>query len=224
MDRVRSSDIREELGSDTDSAGVCNRRPLAFTQVGLMKQMKEQQERTRVTETRRNREIATLKKDHRKQEHQLRQLEAQKRQQELILRRRAEEITALRRQVRPASGKVNRKISLPEPLQDSSARTGSGRPQTPGATAPNGTRKYLMRTGGVFSTRTARVKWQSLERRVSDIIMQRMTIANMESDMNRSLKVTSGYLSLLLLHAHQNVFWSLLLMFFSSQNNPLPNN
>ncbi|XP_073804167.1 kinesin-like protein KIF21A isoform X2 [Danio rerio] len=158
------------------------------TKVGLMKQMKEQQERTRVTETRRNREIATLKKDHRKQEHQLRQLEAQKRQQELILRRRAEEITALRRQVRPASGKVNRKISLPEPLQDSSARTGSGRPQTPGATAPNGTRKYLMRTGGVFSTRTARVKWQSLERRVSDIIMQRMTIANMESDMNRSLK------------------------------------
>lgn len=33
-----------------------------------MKQMKEQQERNRVTETRRNREIATLKKDQRKQE------------------------------------------------------------------------------------------------------------------------------------------------------------
>ncbi|KAL1276058.1 hypothetical protein QQF64_035681, partial [Cirrhinus molitorella] len=156
--------------------------------VGLMKQMKEQQERNRVTETRRNREIATLKKDHRKQEHQLRQLEAQKRQQELILRRRAEEITALRRQVRPASGKVNRKISLPEPLQESSPRTASVRPQTTGATASNGTRKYQMRTGGVYSTRAARVKWQSLERRISDIIMQRMTISNMETDMNRLLK------------------------------------
>uniref|UniRef100_A0A672NVC5 Kinesin-like protein KIF21A n=1 Tax=Sinocyclocheilus grahami TaxID=75366 RepID=A0A672NVC5_SINGR len=140
------------------------------TKVGLMKQMKEHQERTRATETRRNREIATLKKDHRKQEHQLRQLEAQKRQQELVLRRRAEEITALRRQVRPASGKFNRKVSLPEPLQE---RVGSW---------------YQMRTGGVYSTRTARAKWQSLERRISDIIMQRMTISNMETDMNRLLK------------------------------------
>uniref|UniRef100_A0A672NV26 Kinesin-like protein KIF21A n=1 Tax=Sinocyclocheilus grahami TaxID=75366 RepID=A0A672NV26_SINGR len=158
------------------------------TKVGLMKQMKEHQERTRATETRRNREIATLKKDHRKQEHQLRQLEAQKRQQELVLRRRAEEITALRRQVRPASGKFNRKVSLPEPLQESSPRTAAIRPQTAGATAPNWTRKYQMRTGGVYSTRTARAKWQSLERRISDIIMQRMTISNMETDMNRLLK------------------------------------
>uniref|UniRef100_A0A9J8B895 Kinesin family member 21A n=1 Tax=Cyprinus carpio carpio TaxID=630221 RepID=A0A9J8B895_CYPCA len=149
------------------------------TKVVLMKQMKEQQEKNRVTETHRNREIATLKKDHRKQEHQLRQLEAQKRQQELILRRRAEEITALRRQVRPASGKVNRKISLPEPLQDvfHFRRAGSWVSE-----------KYLMRTGGVYSTRTARAKWQSLERRISDIIMQRMTISNMETDMNRLLK------------------------------------
>uniref|UniRef100_A0A672LB78 Kinesin motor domain-containing protein n=1 Tax=Sinocyclocheilus grahami TaxID=75366 RepID=A0A672LB78_SINGR len=139
------------------------------TKVVLMKQMKEQQEKNRVTETRRNREIATLKKDHRKQEHQLRQLEAQKRQQELILRRRAEEITALRRQVRPASGKVNCKISLPEPLQEAGSWVS-------------------MRTGGLYSTRTARAKWQSLERRISDIIMQRITLSNMETDMNRLLK------------------------------------
>ncbi|XP_056603911.1 kinesin-like protein KIF21A isoform X1 [Triplophysa dalaica] len=156
------------------------------TKVGLMKHMKEQQERNRATETLRNREIATLKKDQRKQEHQLRQLEAQKRQQELILRRRTDEITALRRQVRPTSGKVNRKISLPEPLQESSTRT--SRPQTAGATAANGTRKYLMRTGGVYFARSARAKWQSLERRISDIIMQRLTICNMETEMNRLLK------------------------------------
>lgn len=93
-----------------------------------MKQMKEQQERSRGLETRRNREIATLKKDQRRQEverlrahfiqvqgkslqttlthvyvhfmfisvflvqHLLRQLEAQKRQQEIILKRRTEEV------------------------------------------------------------------------------------------------------------------------------------
>lgn len=37
-------------------------------QVALMRQMKEQQERNRATETRRNREIATLKKDQRRAE------------------------------------------------------------------------------------------------------------------------------------------------------------
>lgn len=46
-----------------------------------------------------------------------------------------------------------------------------------------------MRMGSIYLNRTARAKWQSLERRVTDIIMQRMTISNMEADMNRLLKV-----------------------------------
>lgn len=33
------------------------------------------------------------------------------------------------------------------------------------------------------------MKWQLLERRVTDIIMQKMTISNMEADMNRLLTV-----------------------------------
>ncbi|XP_036431873.1 kinesin-like protein KIF21A isoform X1 [Colossoma macropomum] len=157
------------------------------TKVRLMKQMKEQQEKNRLAESRRNREIATLKKDQRKQEHQLKLLEAQKRQQELILRRKTEEVTALRRQVRPMSGKVSRKVNLPETLPDSTHRPPSGRIH--GSGAPNGTsRLYHRRPVGVYSTRVARVKWQSLERRISDIIMQRMTISNMEADMNRLLK------------------------------------
>uniref|UniRef100_W5LEI9 Kinesin family member 21A n=1 Tax=Astyanax mexicanus TaxID=7994 RepID=W5LEI9_ASTMX len=156
------------------------------TKVRLMKQMKEQQEKNRMAESRRNREIATLKKDQRKREHQLKLLEAQKRQQELILRRKTEEVTALRRQVRPMSGKVNRKVSLPETLSDSAHRPPTGRIH--GSGAPNGTRLYHRRPVGVYSTRVARVKWQSLERRISDIIMQRMTISNMEADMNRLLK------------------------------------
>uniref|UniRef100_A0A8B9J4Y8 Kinesin family member 21A n=1 Tax=Astyanax mexicanus TaxID=7994 RepID=A0A8B9J4Y8_ASTMX len=156
------------------------------TKVRLMKQMKEQQEKNRMAESRRNREIAMLKKDQRKQEHQLKLLEAQKRQQELILRRKTEEVTTLRRQVRPMSGKVNRKVSLPETLSDSAHRPPTGRIH--GSGAPNGTRLYHRRPVGVYSTRVARVKWQSLERRISDIIMQRMTISNMEADMNRLLK------------------------------------
>ncbi|XP_077423999.1 kinesin-like protein KIF21A isoform X3 [Vanacampus margaritifer] len=157
------------------------------TKVRLMKQMKEQQEKNRMNESRRNREIASLKKDQRKQEHQLKLLEAQKRQQELILRRKTEEVTALRRQARPASGKVIRKINLPDPNQDSSHRPPSGRVYS-GQGALNGTRSSPRRVGGLYSTRMARNKWQSLERRISDVIMQRMTISNMENDMNRLLK------------------------------------
>ncbi|KAJ8372603.1 hypothetical protein AAFF_G00281100 [Aldrovandia affinis] len=158
------------------------------TKVRLMKQMKEQQEMNRMSESRRNREIATLKKDQRKQEHQLKLLEAQKRQQELILRRKTEEVTALRRQVRPISGKVNRKVNLNEPYQDSSYRSSSGRSYSTGGAPSNGTRRYQRRVTGLYSTRGARSKWQALERRISDVIMQRMTISNMECDMNRLLK------------------------------------
>ncbi|XP_040885977.1 kinesin-like protein KIF21A isoform X2 [Toxotes jaculatrix] len=158
------------------------------TKVALMRQMKDQQERNRATECRRNREIASLKKDQRRAEHQLKQLEAQKRQQELILRRKNEEVTALRRQVRPVSGKVSRKVSLPEPLQEPSHRATPGRLQTSGASQSNGARSSPVRMRSMYLSRTARAKWQSLERRVSDIIMQRMTISNMETDMNRLLK------------------------------------
>ncbi|XP_010791987.1 kinesin-like protein KIF21A isoform X2 [Notothenia coriiceps] len=156
------------------------------TKVVLMRQMKEQQERNRATECKRNREIASLKKDHRRAEHQLKQMETHKRQQEMILRRKNEEVTALRRQVRPLSGKVSRKVT-PEPLQEPH-RASPGRMLTSGASQANGARSSPARMGSIYLNRTARTKWQSLERRVTDIIMQRMTISNMESEMNRLLK------------------------------------
>lgn len=49
------------------------------------------------------------------------------------------QVTALRRQARPTSGKVIRKINLPDPNQDSSHRPPSGRMYS-GHGAPNGTR------------------------------------------------------------------------------------
>ncbi|XP_005286893.2 kinesin-like protein KIF21A isoform X11 [Chrysemys picta bellii] len=183
------------------------------TKVRLMKQMKEEQEKARMTESRRNREIAQLKKEQRKREHQLKLLEAQKRNQEVVLRRKTEEVTALRRQVRPisdkAAGRVIRKLNLPDhPIQEPSSSMSSvdydgsrsaaqqkmripvARVQALSVTATNGTRKKYQRKGTtvrVYSSKTARMKWQLLERKVTDIIMQRMTISNMETDMNRLL-------------------------------------
>ncbi|PNJ67410.1 KIF21A isoform 9 [Pongo abelii] len=161
------------------------------TKVRLMKQMKEEQEKARLTESRRNREIAQLKKDQRKRD-----------------------VTALRRQVRPMSdkvaGKVTRKLSSSDAaaqdtgssaaaVETDASRTGTqqkmripvARVQALPTLATNGTRKKYQRkglTGRVFISKTARMKWQLLERRVTDIIMQKMTISNMEADMNRLLK------------------------------------
>lgn len=51
------------------------------------------------------------------------------------------QVTALRRQARPTSGKVIRKVNLSEPVQDSPHRPPpSGRMYSSGNTAPNGTR------------------------------------------------------------------------------------
>lgn len=172
--------------------------------VRLMKQMKEEQEKARLVESRRSREISQLKKDQRKRDGQLRLLEAQKRQQEVVLRRKNEEVTALRRQVKPMSdkvaGRVNRKISLPEPVSDhvveDHERIGQQRPRIPIArvqpatsSALNGSRRKHQRKGSsIYTSKAAKQKWQSLERRITDIVMQRMTISNMETDMNRLLK------------------------------------
>ncbi|CAH2275819.1 kinesin KIF21A isoform X1 [Pelobates cultripes] len=179
------------------------------TKVRLMKQMKEEQEKARLSESRRTREIAQLKKDQRKRDHQLKLLEAQKRQQEVVLRRKTEEVSALRRKVKPmtdkVAGRVNRKISLPEPISEHVSnlseepdsfrgainqriRIPVARVQPAPSTALNGTRKKHQRRGtSIYTTKAARQKWQSLERRITDIVMQRMTISNMEADMNRLL-------------------------------------
>lgn len=42
-------------------------------------------------------------------------------------------------------------------------------------------------------SKSARQKWQTLERRIMDIVMQRMTIANVEADMDRLIKVGIGW-------------------------------
>ncbi|KAI5614435.1 kinesin-like protein KIF21B [Silurus asotus] len=190
--------------------------------VALMKQMKEEQQRRRMIEAKRNREIAQLKKEQRRQEYQIRSLESQKRQQEIVLRRKTQEVTALRRMAKPMSERVGGRVSRRPPSLDSgvelSATTSiatSSEPESSRSVSSivrqwnnklngylgesegsggglsrlaNG-RKKLQRKGVSSSfSKTARQKWQALERRVMDIVMQRMTIANVEADMDRLIK------------------------------------
>ncbi|XP_029287054.1 kinesin-like protein KIF21B isoform X2 [Cottoperca gobio] len=202
--------------------------------VTLMKQMKEEQQRRRMVEAKRNREIAQLKKEQRRQEYQIRALESQKRQQEQVLRRKSQEVTALRRLAKPMSDRVAGRVARwnqSPPATDSGAEfsanttASSSEPETGRSVSGlvkqwnnknnvfgylaesegsmDGTRvigrKKLQRkpaglgsvaaAGRVSSfSKSARQKWQTLEHRIMDIVMQRMTISNVEADMDRLIK------------------------------------
>uniref|UniRef100_A0A4W6C944 Kinesin family member 21B n=1 Tax=Lates calcarifer TaxID=8187 RepID=A0A4W6C944_LATCA len=146
--------------------------------VTLMKQMKEEQQRRRMVEAKRNREIAQLKKEQRRQEYQIRALESQKRQQELVLRRKTQEVTALRRLAKPMSDRVAGRV----------ARWNQTPPVTDSGRKPAGLGSIGAAGRASTFSKSARQKWQTLERRVMDIVMQRMTISNVEADMDRLIK------------------------------------
>ncbi|TRZ02979.1 hypothetical protein DNTS_004984 [Danionella cerebrum] len=166
--------------------------------VALMKQMKEEQQKRRMIDAKRNREIAQLKKEQRRQEYQIRALESQKHQQELVLRRRTQEVTALRRMAKPmserASGRLSRRLAKSnsppdlEPEPEAPERSDSSRSVS--SIIRHSSRRKLQRKSASSgsSCRTARQKWQSLEKRIMDIVMQRMTITNVEADMDRLIK------------------------------------
>ncbi|XP_062996831.1 kinesin-like protein KIF21B [Elgaria multicarinata webbii] len=185
--------------------------------VALMKQMREEQQRRRLAETKRNREIAQLKKEQRRQEFQIRALESQKRQQEIVLRRKTQEVSALRRLAKPMSDRVAGRMNQKQAMLDSGAEvstsTTSSDPESgsrsvssivrqwnrkintflgDSPSSTNGARtirkKFPKKGANQTFSKTARLKWQSLERRVFDIVMQRMTVINLESDMERLIK------------------------------------
>ncbi|KFO24423.1 Kinesin-like protein KIF21B [Fukomys damarensis] len=191
---------------------------VASKEVALMKQMREEQQRRRLVETKRNREIAQLKKEQRRQEFQIRALESQKRQQEIVLRRKTQEVSALRRLAKPMSERVAGRAGLKPPMLDSgaevSASTTSSEAESGSRSVSsivrqwnrkvnhflgdhptntvNGTRparrKFQKKGASQSFSKAARLKWQSLERRIIDIVMQRMTIVNLEADMERLIK------------------------------------
>ncbi|ETE70185.1 Kinesin-like protein KIF21B, partial [Ophiophagus hannah] len=186
--------------------------------VALMKQMREEQQRRRMVETKRNREIAQLKKEQRRQEYQIRTLESQKRQQEIVLRRKTQEVSALRRLAKPmtdrVAGRINQKQTMGEPGAEVSTSTiTSLEPESGSRSVSSIVRQWNRKTNPLLGdspsssngprtirkrfpkkganqtfNKTARLKWQSLERRVFDIVMQRMTVINLESDMERLIK------------------------------------
>uniref|UniRef100_G1KJM5 Kinesin-like protein KIF21B n=1 Tax=Anolis carolinensis TaxID=28377 RepID=G1KJM5_ANOCA len=181
--------------------------------VALMKQMREEQQRRRLAESKRNREIAQLKKEQRRQEFQIRALESQKRQQEIVLRRKTQEMhdsLEFPKGSRPNHLIVwqhvfimylfNSDISPPpfcngpkvackviNPIREI-GRNGKIMLSSSHEIISICRKKFPKKGANQTFSKTARMKWQSLERRVFDIVMQRMTVINLESDMERLIK------------------------------------
>ncbi|KAA0707897.1 Kinesin-like protein KIF21B [Triplophysa tibetana] len=188
--------------------------------VALMKQMKEEQQRRRVIDATRNREIAQLKKEQRRQEYQIRSLESQKHQQEMVLKRKTQEVTALRRMAKPMSERVAGRVTRRLTSVDSGVEMFAGTTTT--SREPESTRsvssiirqwntklngylgendnhgsagkmtssrkKFQRKSTSPGFSKSARQKWVALERRIMDIVMQRMTITNVEADMDRLIR------------------------------------
>ncbi|XP_072280442.1 kinesin-like protein KIF21B isoform X4 [Pyxicephalus adspersus] len=175
----------------------------------LVKQMREEQQRRKLVESKRNREIAQLKKEQRRQELQIRALESQKRQQEIVLRRKTQEVSALRRLARPGQDRSSSRMSsFPDSGAELSTSTTSSEPDIGARSvssivrqwnrkavvetgpAANGSRPVRRKVGrpGLPLSKTARMKWQTLERRVHEVVLQRLTILNLENDMERLLR------------------------------------
>ncbi|XP_035660434.1 kinesin-like protein KIF21A isoform X4 [Branchiostoma floridae] len=196
------------------------------TKVRLMKQMRDEQAKSRESENKRTRELAQLKKEQRRRDNVIQQLEREKKQRELVLKRKQEEVNSLRKQARPVSGKVgdSRKKTTteppptnghvdekpelapkPRPRTAPSARTAasstkgsqskpSSAIEKPGANrgshipAPTSTPRRVKHQRRQSSEKMAKMKWQSLEKRVGEVIARRQTINHMERDMERWLQ------------------------------------
>ncbi|XP_016977600.1 kinesin-like protein KIF21A [Drosophila rhopaloa] len=129
---------------------------LKFTKVKLMKKMSEQSTRHKEEDSRKSKEIAQLLKDQRRQINAVLSLEAKMSAKELILKRKTEEVIALRKSQR-------------------------GKPGQRGA--PQLTSKISTLDG--FTSRSARHRWENLYRTILHAARNRQLITQLEKELER---------------------------------------
>ncbi|XP_062570357.1 kinesin-like protein KIF21A isoform X3 [Saccostrea cucullata] len=146
------------------------------TKVKLMKQVKEELEKGKAVEARRTREVAQLRKDQVRKENMIRNLEKEKRQKEAVLKRKQEEVEALRKKdKKPMSSMAAGRIAKYD------------RPKTI-PVAPFTSSSPRRKKRSEFSAKAAKQKWDTLEKKISNVITKKQTIINMEKDMDIWLK------------------------------------
>lgn len=99
--------LKNQTQSENRLKGLRNElAEMKRAKVKLLNKMREEAQRHKENELKRNREIAQLRKESRKNANMIRTLEADKRMKEVVLRRKQEEVTALRKRDRGLSQKV----------------------------------------------------------------------------------------------------------------------
>ncbi|XP_017121295.1 kinesin-like protein KIF21A isoform X1 [Drosophila elegans] len=129
---------------------------LKFTKVKLMKKMSEQTSRHKEEDSRKSKEIAQLLKDQRRQINAVLSLEAKMSAKEQILKRKTEEVIALRKSQRGKSGQ---------------------------RAAPQLTSKITTLDG--FTSRAARHRWENLYRTILHAARNRQLITQLEKELER---------------------------------------
>lgn len=128
------------------------------SKVKLINKMKEEANKHHEEELKRNREIAQLRKESRRAENLIRSLETKNRVKDVVLKRKQEEVSALRKAAR--TGKMSSKAAgrLNEIAKAS----------TIGA-----------------SPKAAKQKWQLLEKNIADNTFNRQSIVSLEQELER---------------------------------------
>ncbi|XP_046473383.1 kinesin-like protein KIF21A isoform X2 [Neodiprion pinetum] len=107
--------LRSQSQSENRLRGLRNElAEMKRAKVKLLNKMREEAQRHKENELRRNREIAQLRKESRKNANMIRNLEADKKMKEVVLRRKQEEVTALRKRDRGLSQKAAGRTVLKE--------------------------------------------------------------------------------------------------------------
>ncbi|GFN87597.1 kinesin-like protein kif21a [Plakobranchus ocellatus] len=142
-----------------------------------MKQVKEEMDKNKQGEARRNREMAQLRKEQLKRENVIKALERQTVQKDAVLKRKQEEVEALRKKhmSKPMSAKAAGRVGkYDRPVTIPIAPVSSGGPRK--------------RRKSEFSPKIAKQKWDSIEKNISSQITKKQTITMLERDMNVWLK------------------------------------
>ncbi|XP_065898994.1 kinesin-like protein KIF21A isoform X2 [Dysidea avara] len=131
--------------------------------VNLMRKMREGSQQKKLDELLKQREIAQLKKEDRRKENMIKELKADKLRKDVVLKRRQEEVAALRR------------VQRQRPVRQTAAVSSSSS-------------LSKQRGSSIFSSENARKKWHTIEKSLTETILSRHTLINMEAEMDHWIK------------------------------------
>nr|CAB3259095.1 kinesin-like protein KIF21A [Phallusia mammillata] len=183
--------VREQSKSTNQLKSLRNELDqMKKTKVRLLRQMKEDQKRNKVHENKQMKEITKLKREFRQKSNKVRTLESENKKKDLMMKRKQEEVSVLRKQLKPISGKYGRNQQAKQRAVTMDSTFVVEKPTSAASSQHQATEKQQRsrKASSEFSSRTARVKWKSVQTKINEIVMQRETISRIERQMERFIK------------------------------------